>query len=157
MDPLTEFRQVEQYIARFEKALRKYVPYATYVERQTRDQGQGTEPEGDQEIQAQVEVQPVSEDVTWCRVSEVIEDEEDIAIPRPPPSLRLLEYRCAFDGLRMAEVLAQRRNELWRMVQDQQQQREQREFEELMLRFKLEQKKERVLEMAKLEHRPKSQ
>ncbi|KAF9390026.1 hypothetical protein CPB97_010170 [Podila verticillata] len=148
MDPLTEFRQVEQYIARFEKALQ---------ERQTQDQGQGTEPEGDQETQVQVEVRPVSEDVTWCRVSEVFKDDEAIIIPRPPPSLRLLEYRCGFDGLQMAEVLVQRRSELWHMVKVQQQQREQREFDESMLRFKLEQKKERALEVTRLEHRLKSQ
>ncbi|KAF8935824.1 hypothetical protein BGZ52_002743 [Haplosporangium bisporale] len=157
MDPLTEFRQVEQYITRFEKALRECVPYATYEERQTQDQGQGTEPEGDQETQVQVEIRPVSEDLTWCRVSEVFEDDEAITIPRPPSSLRLLEYRCGFDGLRMAEVLAQRRSELWRMLKDQQRQREQREFHESMLRFKLEQKKERALEVTRLEHRLKSQ
>ncbi|KAG0096053.1 hypothetical protein BGZ93_005088 [Podila epicladia] len=140
MDPLSEFRQVEQYIARFDKALRECVP-----------------PKDGQETQAQVEiVPPASEDMTWCRITD-FEDDEAIAIPRPPSSLHLLEYRCSFDGLRIAEVLAQRRNELWRMVQEQQQQREQREFEESMLRLKLEQETERAMEVTRLEYRLKSQ
>ncbi|KAG0028777.1 hypothetical protein BGZ81_004425 [Podila clonocystis] len=156
MDPLSEFRQVEQYIARFDKAVRECVPYAFYVE-QAQDQGQGPELEGGQEIQAQVEATPpVSEDMTWCRVA-YFEDDEVIAIPLPPPSLRLLEYRCGFDGLRMAEALAQRRNELWRMVQEQQLQRERSEFDESMLRLRLEQETERALEVVRLEHRLKSQ
>ncbi|KAG0356408.1 hypothetical protein BG005_004657 [Podila minutissima] len=155
MDPLSEFRQVEQYIARFDKALRECVPYASYMER-AQDQGQGNESKVEATL-AQVEaIPPASEDMSWCRVTD-FEDDEAITIPHPPPSLHLLEYRCSFDGLRMAEALAQRRNELWRMVQEHQQQREQREFDESMLRLKLEQETERAMEVARLEHRLKSQ
>lgn len=120
------------------------------------NQGQGNELERGQETQAQIEATPpVMEDVTWCRVTDF--DDEAIAIPCPPSSLCLLEYRCSFDGLRMAETLAQRRNELWRMVQEQRQQREQREFDESMLRLKLEQETERAMEVARLAPRLKSQ
>ncbi|KAG0342661.1 hypothetical protein BG004_005624 [Podila humilis] len=176
MDPLSEFRQVEQYIARFDKALREYTPFAAYEELQRqrqgeayREQGPTTQYEGgdsgggggssscggQEHMQSETYAgRHLNEGVTWCRLSGVFEEEEEaIAIPHPPPSLRLLEYRCKFDGLQMAEALVARRQELWHMVQEQQEREEQREFEELMVRLKLEQKKDRALQIAKLDHR----
>jgi hypothetical protein len=71
----------------------------------------------------------------------------------PPPSLRLLEYRCEFDGVTIARELVKRRNELWETIQHMERERERREFEERMLRLRFELEKESVIELRKLDHR----
>ncbi|KAG0339473.1 hypothetical protein BG000_002021 [Podila horticola] len=90
MDPLSEFRQVEQYIARFDKALRDCVPYASYMER-AQDQGQGNEPERGQETQAQIEATPpVMEDFdeSMLRLKLEQETERAMEVARLAPRLK---------------------------------------------------------------------
>ncbi|KAI8362189.1 hypothetical protein B0O80DRAFT_421754 [Mortierella sp. GBAus27b] len=162
LDLLTEYRQVEQYIQRlheaFRTALASRISSKSYHD-DTSILARSNEFFGDPDLfrpsDSSINVTRPSGDrrVALCHISPDLFGEDPIQIPLPPASLRLLEYRCEFEGVAIAREVVKRRNELWAMIQQMERERERREFEERMLRLRLELEKETAIELRQLDRR----
>ncbi|KAK3819968.1 MAG: hypothetical protein J3Q66DRAFT_399401 [Benniella sp.] len=162
LDLLTEYRQVEQYIQRLHEAFRTALASestcrshndtrsGTSIWTRSNELFKGIDPSSSRPSTSSCSG---GNRHAQCHISPDLFGDDPILIPMPPPSLRLLEYRCEFDGVTIARELVKRRNELWEMVQHMERERERREFEERMLRLRFELEKESVIELRKLDHR----